>query len=225
MLSVSRLVEVICESLPQAVLQTYVYTQSREPTALQHVSLFGSLAAAGYVIAMVDFDMDSSPHFRRCEPSQYGLFPAAARRATAVFVGDALLIAGHLAARAAAVALALGALGTTHAWLVPTWLAVEFAVLQAVRTFEASSWRFFLRGADGFVVSAAFNLAFYFILSAAPCMWFRAPFWACPHIWAGGIIWWCSPTSRCWPWPSVSPPTAASAKAAAPPPPCTSTRT
>ena len=57
MLALSRITEVLAESLPQAALQGYVYLQTDEPTALQHVSLLGSLAAAGYILAMVDCDM------------------------------------------------------------------------------------------------------------------------------------------------------------------------
>ena len=47
LLAGSRIVEVLLESLPQAVLQGYVYLQSDAPTVLQRASLLGSLAATG----------------------------------------------------------------------------------------------------------------------------------------------------------------------------------
>ena len=52
MLALSRTVEVLLESLPQAVLQAYIYIRTDEPTTLQRMSLFGSVAAAGYILAM-----------------------------------------------------------------------------------------------------------------------------------------------------------------------------
>ena len=48
----SRFTEVLCESLPQASLQAFVYLQTPDPTWLQRVSLLGSVAAAGYIMAM-----------------------------------------------------------------------------------------------------------------------------------------------------------------------------
>ena len=53
----SRITEVLLESVPQGILQGYVYLQTDAPTTLQRVSLFGSLAAAGYILASVDYDM------------------------------------------------------------------------------------------------------------------------------------------------------------------------
>ena len=57
-----------------------------------------------------------------------------------------------------------------------------------VRWLEAGSWRFHKRGADGFVVSVVANLGWYLCCSAMPLLWWRMPFFACPHIWAGGTI-------------------------------------
>ena len=45
LLAVSRIVEVLMESLPQAILQAYIFLQTDEPTDLQYASLAGSLAA------------------------------------------------------------------------------------------------------------------------------------------------------------------------------------
>ena len=133
-LGLSRFTEVLCESLPQAALQAFVYLQTPEPTPLQRVSLLGSVAAAGYILAMVDYDMDTSAQYRNSEPSLYGMVPTrskghrhAGRRATFIFLGDALFVGGHLACRSAAVAMALTVtLAAEKArWLVPAWLVAE----------------------------------------------------------------------------------------------------
>ena len=57
LLSLSRVAEVLFESLPQAALQSYILLRTAEPTALQYVSLIGSCCATGYIFAMTDFDM------------------------------------------------------------------------------------------------------------------------------------------------------------------------
>ncbi len=62
LLSFSRMLEVLCEALPQAAVQAYVFLQTPgTPTTLQHISLAGSLVSAGYILAMVDYDTDTSP--------------------------------------------------------------------------------------------------------------------------------------------------------------------
>ena len=152
----------------------------------------------GYVLALVDFDTDTSAEKRRSEPTQHGLFPSrstgernTARRATAVFVGDALRIAAHLACRVTAVAAALSVTGgaaSAARWLVPAWFALEFVVFNLARWLEADSWRYILRGADGFAVSALFNFVYYLVIFSAPLLWLRMPCFACPHIWAGGTV-------------------------------------
>ena len=197
LLSVSRIVEVLCESLPQAALQAYVFLQTPEPTNLQFVSLFGSLAAAGYILAMVDYDLDTSARYRRSEPTQYGLFPTrsagerhAERRAACVFLGDMLFVAGSLACRAVAVAVALT---VTHASssgpaLVPLWLAVEYALFNLARVLLGGSWHFFARSADGPVFGLMMNLTSYLVCTAAPILLYRMPFIVMPHIWSGSIV-------------------------------------
>ena len=49
LLSVSRLIEIVFESLPQSILQAYILIHSTTPTTLQLVSLVGSCAATGHV--------------------------------------------------------------------------------------------------------------------------------------------------------------------------------
>ena len=62
MLSQARIMEILFESLPQALLQAYIFLKTGQPTTLQYVSLFGSIAAAGYILAMVA-RQDSAEHF------------------------------------------------------------------------------------------------------------------------------------------------------------------
>ena len=195
LLAMSRLTEVLLESLPQAVLQAYVFLQTPSPSLLQRISLLGSLAAAGYILASADYDMDTSQNYRRIEPTQYGMFPTrgsgdhhAVRRAVAMFFGDALRLAAHLASRAVAVAVALTVASATARWLVPVWLAVEFVIFNLTRWLEAGTWRNFRRGANSRAISLLMNLIHHLVVIAAPLLWFRMPFFVCPHIWAGGIV-------------------------------------
>ena len=61
LLGLSRLVEVLVESLPQAALQCFLIWQTDTPTTLQLVSLVGSCAATGYIFAMTDYVRRTSP--------------------------------------------------------------------------------------------------------------------------------------------------------------------
>ena len=117
-------------------------------------------------------DASTGTRYRRSEPTQYGLVPTrgnAWRRAAAVFLGNALRIAAHLAARTTAVATALyvtlssSAPSSAVPWLVPAWLAVEFVAFNLARWLEADSWWLYQRGADGFVFSALLNLGHYIV--------------------------------------------------------------
>ena len=107
-----------------------------------------------------------------------------------MFIGDVLFIAGHLAARVTAVAVALSVTVSAPAsrWLVPAWLVVEYIALNLARWLEADSWRYWLRGGDGYVWGAVCNIGYYASVSAVPLLWMRIPLWVCPHIWACGIV-------------------------------------
>ena len=205
-LATSRMVEILLESLPQAVLQSFVLVHSAAPTTLQLVSLVGSCATTGYILAMTDFDLDHNKRMRRSEPTLYGIFPSrtlsalaphgggrdpgghahAGRRKIAMFFGDMLLITGHNAARVLAVAVALTA--TLPGLLVPAWVLCEWALFNAVRHFEARSWRWCFRRRDGVFMGFMLNTGCYLIITTAPFLWWRLPFFCSPHIWLWGIV-------------------------------------
>jgi hypothetical protein len=116
-----------------------------------------------------------------------------------IFLGECLFIAGHNTARVFTVVVALtttlsspasssSGSSTAVRWLVPSWLAVEFLSFQVVRWREASSWRYLLRNLDSLGFTWAMNLGYYLVVTAMPSLWWRSPFFTCPHLWTGGIV-------------------------------------
>ena len=61
MLTNSRIVEVVFELVPQAVLQGYIVLQTRNVTSLQLGSLFGSCFASGFILANASFARRNLP--------------------------------------------------------------------------------------------------------------------------------------------------------------------
>ena len=84
-LCVARVAQVVCECLPQALLQGYVALSQSAPVApLQWVSLAASCVATAYVLALAGYDIDTSPQSRRAEPALYGMYPTGASLSKAV---------------------------------------------------------------------------------------------------------------------------------------------
>ena len=145
--------------------------------------------------------MDMSLHFRKSEPTVYGMFPTRAngdthttRRTLAMFLGDFAFVTAHNAGRVLAITVGLAATAGPHApagsaarWLVPAWLLAEFVLLNLFRHCVADSWTHWMRGMQGYFLGVLWNI-FGYLLLFCPLPWARHPFCMCPHIYAGGVV-------------------------------------
>ena len=186
MLAVSRVLEVVFESVPQAVLQGYVILQTGEPTLLQYASFFGSIFTTGWLLTNANYDIDRSFHYRKIEPHSYGMYPLSSRfRTILVFVGENLFVSGFNTVRVVALVVSLSSPSLSDTAVV-TWMAVELGVFFLAKLVDGSFW-WWIRTKDTVLKSAAGNLAFFVICTAAPCTWVRQPMIACPHVYTATV--------------------------------------
>jgi hypothetical protein len=74
-ITVSRVIEMVCESIPSAFIQAHAFVRSDERTAAALMSICLSCCTTSYVAATLWYDTDTSPSVRRMAPMMAGLVP------------------------------------------------------------------------------------------------------------------------------------------------------
>ena len=75
-MSIGRGIELTFESIPQTCMQMFLilrsYVENTKISSIQYFSVFSSMIAAGFIAAMIDYDVDVNQTYRKVEPSLYG---------------------------------------------------------------------------------------------------------------------------------------------------------
>ena len=103
---VTKCIELATESIPGAVLQTFVFLQNPEEvgtTAL--ISIVVSALCTGYTSAMISFDLDVSVHHRKVHEGFYGYLPDDNTKRGNLFILMTLICTIHNVSRTVGVAL------------------------------------------------------------------------------------------------------------------------
>ena len=99
--------ELIFESIPGSIIQTYAYiSQDRSKrSTVALASLLTSMATTAYVSVSIAYDFDIDPSRRRKQPGMYGMIPAASSGRAAAFGSMFLLALTQVLGRTLACAL------------------------------------------------------------------------------------------------------------------------
>jgi hypothetical protein len=84
-ITVTRVVDVFAESIPNCVIQSYAFIISPRTSFVPLISIFVSAATAAFNTATVSYESDIEPISRNQNPRFYGFVPNNARGRTAVF--------------------------------------------------------------------------------------------------------------------------------------------
>ena len=77
-MAIGRVTELVFESIPQTMLQTYLILRFRatgvDVMPLQYYTVISSLTSVGFIAALLDYDLDTS-RYKKVEPKLYGFIP------------------------------------------------------------------------------------------------------------------------------------------------------
>ena len=178
-LAISRLAEVLLQSMPQGFFQGMIVLQMlTDPSEdalrvswVQWASIATALFSVAFLIAESDRTTDTIRDFRRGYSAVHGYYPKDATHKSLVSLGVMLLVSGFLVN----FWLVRGVLGSTQPRLLAQWLCCECVVLAALKLLLEGSLRFWRRGFEGVVPSIVVNTMILLSSLAAPCPLLRFP--------------------------------------------------
>ena len=184
MLWISRLIELVFESLPQAVIQTVAILSTPESnrTSLQYVSLTLSLVAVGFAVTSSDRSLDLNKKSRKADPLLFGYVRP---KAVSQLVGMYAFFSSYAAAKMFALSVLI--LSSCSARRAMVWLLIELVLLLGIRIY-IKNWRLYRAGADSAPLSLLFHLAIYLALLAAPFPLLRSPVILTPRLYSLGLL-------------------------------------
>jgi hypothetical protein len=116
-LSIIKLSELVGESIPGSIIQTYAYIASPRRTNLALTSIVTSIATIAYISVTVTYDFDSDPHRRKTQPWMYGMLPYSPLRRVTAFVSMFFLSFSQIVGRILSYAM-LATIGTRMGYFV-----------------------------------------------------------------------------------------------------------
>jgi len=183
MLFFSRMVEIVTEAIPQALIQCVaLLLYPRERTTLQFVSLFASFLTTGATVAFSDRDIDTSKHRRKVEPLLFGYVPDTNHNKQAL--ASVIFFTSYKTAKMFSLSMLIVSSSALHAVGL---LVMEYFGFLLWR-MRYGNWRFYRNGADGAVISLLGHLCWYLSLLSAPFPLIRTPTFLTPRIYAFGLL-------------------------------------
>jgi len=183
MLFVSRIVEIVTEAIPQALIQCVaLLLYPKERTTLQFVSLFASFLTTGATVAFSDREFDTSKIKRKTDPLLFGYVPDTNRSKQAL--ASVIFFTSYKTAKMFALSMLIASSSALYAVGL---LALEYSGFLLWR-MRYGNWRFYSNGADGAVFSLLFHLCWYLSLLSAPFPIFRNPTLLTPRLYFIGLL-------------------------------------
>ena len=104
-LSLGRITEIVCESLPSGIMQTYAFVTAKEKSTAALVSILCSAGTMSFVGTVVSWDFETSPKKRREVPSFYGYVKNDPTSRTLTFFAMLTLTCSHVIMKTLSTAL------------------------------------------------------------------------------------------------------------------------
>jgi hypothetical protein len=187
-LTATRGMQVVFDSLPQAVAQMVLVSQidTTEQFWTMAGSIAGCIASIAYLVVTTELDIDTSPSSYTNWPTVHGYMPTDSRvRETLVILGILFFISGILGAKL----IAITALTSASITVTVGWFTAEFVALFVLRYFaEGRIWRVHLRGLSGPGATFIFAIFIYLAMEAAPFPFLRFPGYCGPLPYSVSII-------------------------------------
>jgi hypothetical protein len=190
-LTLTRVFELACESIPGSILQTGKFMKSmRSEDGWSKAALGSILVSAlttGFTSAVISFDFDVTPQRRRDEPAFYGYIPDSAGRRAAIFF--CMIMNGALLLLVRSVSTALLAMAGWR-WLVG-YLVGDMGLYFTYTILRRDFWHWIpLEGALSVAGSAITRFLVKILVDYTGVIQFRAAGEM------GGIGWTCAMVSR-----------------------------
>ena len=162
--------EIVVESIPASVLQTYAFLLSDRSSLRPLVSIFFSVLSIAYGTAMISLDMDCSPEKRHARPEFYGYVPSDGTARLVVFVSMVLFSAAHIALKVAGVAM-LSSVGGAYVAAVVGGDVLLFMGIKIARR----DWTYWIRfsGFMSFIASLLARCMNKLLTDYTSCVHFR----------------------------------------------------
>eukprot|EP00618_Florenciella_parvula_P016977 CAMPEP_0119473200 /NCGR_PEP_ID=MMETSP1344-20130328/4942_1 /TAXON_ID=236787 /ORGANISM="Florenciella parvula, Strain CCMP2471" /LENGTH=2127 /DNA_ID=CAMNT_0007506261 /DNA_START=134 /DNA_END=6517 /DNA_ORIENTATION=- len=187
-LTITRFMQVVMDSLPQAAAQTFLVAQldSDDQSWAMVASIVGCIVSIAYLVATTELDADKSLGFRTNFPMVHGYIPSlSAVQEALVLLGILLFVGGILGAKLIALATLAGA----SAWVAVAWCSAEASALFVLRFFaEGRIWKFHFQGASGLMPTLLMHACIYLGMLAAPFPFLRFPGYCGPLPYSASII-------------------------------------
>jgi len=183
MLFISRIVEIVTEAIPQALIQCVaLFLYPKERSTLQFFSLFASFLTTGATVAFSDREIDTSKHRRKTDPLLYGYVPDTNQNKQALV--SVVFFTSYKTAKMFALSMLIASSSALYAVGL---LALEYFGFLSWRMWFGN-WRLYRNGVDGTVFSLLVHLCWYLSLLSAPFPVLRNPTAFTPRIYSIGLL-------------------------------------
>ena len=173
-MGINRGIEIAVESLPQTFFQMIRMVLSVASndaiSTMQYFTVISSFAAIGFILAIMDYEVDTSESLRRVEPKVYGWIPTPKSKRVLLFVLSML----HTSAYAAMRVTVGVVLMYVHPIVFAAWMLTLFFAFTLIK-LSRKTYTFFQRG-PGFV-SHLFHLLIFIGLYVGGCFTLRNPYY------------------------------------------------
>ena len=176
-LAITRIFEVVLDSLPQAFWQGYaiVRLDPSDRSTLMWASLIFSALSVAYMAMIFERDIDTSANYRKLFVKVHGYFPSSKLRKNMVALGIFLFISGFMTSKLIALAVIGVASSSGTSYTLTIWLTSECAVLFGLRWVSEGTFRFNVPGFDSGLGSLFVHVTMYLNFLACPSPYARFP--------------------------------------------------
>ena len=106
-MTLSRGVEIVCESLPSGIMQVYAFLLAKEKSKAAAVSLVLSAMTTGFVGTVISWDLDTSPSKRKLSSEFYGYVKNDQKSRTFTFLAMFMITCSHVLMKTMAASLVM----------------------------------------------------------------------------------------------------------------------
>jgi len=111
-ITLSRSVEIACESVPSGIMQAYAFLLAREKSKAAAISLVISVMCTGFAGTVIGWDLDTSPLKRKVVPDFYGYIKNDPTSRTVLFLAIFIMTCSHVLMKTISTALVMSVSGT-----------------------------------------------------------------------------------------------------------------
>jgi hypothetical protein len=169
-LSLSRITELIAESLPSIILQSYAFIKAKKKSKLALTSIIISAMTISFIGTIISWDFDTLPHNRHKLPTYFGYIKNDPSSRLLTFIAMFLVTVSHILMKTLSTSLLMLVNST---WLLIVMVGEMSAYLLMKLARGDMRYWFNIPGSLGMVVSVVVRIASKLLADHTACLHMR----------------------------------------------------